>query len=197
MSLFPAVKAAASEGTAVGKLLGSAPRHAPSTVVQHAGADIARNPRLVKQLDVIDATYRPIVERQGLRGLGAFLSKNKVKVGGAMVGAGLVSTLAYDELMSIAAGSDQLANAARAAIEEIDAVRRAAGLDSPTEPGDGEIAGSDASQITAHVGLYKDAEACYKKAVAAVGGRGRLIALMTWLTIDPDLQDIVLAADDE
>lgn len=176
---------------------------APNSFVGTAATG-ATKPRLVgtstiDEVNQISPGMGNVLKSEGLKGksFSRLVRENPGKAAATGVAVGLGSVAGYDQLVELANSTIEGVRAvATRALEEIDEIESAAGLNDPTPDEDGRIAGYEASAIQTSYAVVAQARDHFKDASAAAGGRSRLIAIMKWLAVDPDLQQIVLDLED-
>lgn len=176
---------------------------APNSLVGTAATG-ATKPRLVgtstiDEVNQISPGMGNALKTEGLKGKSfvRLVRDNPGKAAAAGVAVGLGSTAGYEQLVELANSTVETVRAvATRALEQIDEIEGEAGLNDPTPGEDGQIAGYEASAIQTSYAVVAQARDHFKDAAAAAGGRSRLIALMKWFAVDPDLQQIVLDLED-
>lgn len=176
---------------------------APNSLVGTAATG-ATKPRLVgtstiDEVNQISPGMGNALKTEGFKGrsFSKLVRENPGKAAAAGVAIGLASIAGYDELVELSNSTiEGIRAVATSALTQIDEIEGLAGLNDPTPGEDGQIAGYEASAIKSSYAVVAQAQEHFKDAAAAAGGRSRLIALMKWMAVDPDLQQIVLDLED-
>lgn len=156
-------------------------------------------PRLVgydtiRTIDDIAPGMGASVKTRGLSSLVNLVKQNPKKAAAIATVTALGSVVGYEQLMDLANShpTDTVRDFFANVLSGVDEIESKAGLNTLTPDTDEEVAGLSVSDVAQHFALVKAAEERYEDAVAAVGGRARLHALMAWLAVDDDLKGIVL-----
>lgn len=156
-------------------------------------------PRLVgydtiKTIDDIAPGMGASVKTRGLNSLVTMVKQNPKKAAAIATVTALGSVVGYEQLTDLAASHpiDTVRDFFENVLAGVDEIESKAGLNTLIPDTDEDIAGLSVNDVAQHFALVKAAEGRYEDAVAAVGGRARLHALMAWLAVDDDLKGIVL-----
>lgn len=156
-------------------------------------------PRLVgydtiKTIEDIAPGMGANVKTRGLSSLVMMVKQNPKKAAAIATVTALGSVVGYEQLTDLAASHpiDTVRDFFENVLAGVDEIESKAGLNTLIPDTDEDIAGLSVNDVAQHFALVKAAEERYEDAVAAVGGRARLHALMAWLAVDDDLKGIVL-----
>lgn len=156
-------------------------------------------PRLVgydtiKTIEDIAPGMGANVKTRGLSSLVMMVKQNPKKAAAIATVTALGSVVGYEQLTDLAASHpiDTVRDFFENVLACVDEIESKAGLNTLIPDTDEDIAGLSVNDVAQHFALVKAAEERYEDAVAAVGGRARLHALMAWLAVDDDLKGIVL-----
>lgn len=175
------------------------PAKAASTAVTKASAaGAAYSPSFLSKVDVVDATFKPVLEAKGMKGLATRFAKSKpAKVGAVVAAAAVAGGVLYDEAASLLDHPDPtVAAIARQALDKVAELKDAANVEEPFEALDGKIGNQLTDDFGATYAVIRSAEHLLKDAIGSVGSLYRLKALMAWLNVDDDLQALVMEAYD-
>lgn len=175
------------------------PAKAASTAVTKASAaGAAYTPSFLNKVSVVDAGFKPVLQKQGIAGVATKFAKSKpAKVGAVVAAAAVAGGVLYDEAAALLDHSDPtVAEIARQALEKVAELKDSANVEEPFESLDGKIGDQSVADFGATYAVIRSAENSLKDAIGAVGSLNRLKALMTWLNMDDDLQALVMEAHD-
>lgn len=180
--------------------LAKTPAKAASTAVTKASAaGAAYTPSFLNKVHVVDASFKPVVEKKGLAAMATKFAKSKpAKVGAVVAAAAVAGGVLYDEAAALLDHSDPtVAEIARQALEKVAELKDSANVEEPFESLDGKIGDQSTTDFGATYAVIRAAEESLKDAIGAVGSLRRLKALMAWLNMDDDLQALVMEAHDD
>lgn len=167
-----------------------------SSALQATAQKPVRAASIGKQLDVIDAEFKPVVRRGGVKSLGKFVTTKRVAVTGALVALGLAGANYLDEIEAISedASNPAFRAAAMEALDKINSMWADTGLDGHVDDADGKIAGYEKSEVSAYRSAVDAASIVILDAIASAGGASRLAAITRFIALDSDLREEALAS---